>query len=235
MTWTHNVTDVFGNEHELDLQYLVLWSDPHINHRPNPKTGEGGILKYGRGHKWTTVEAMNHGLLDNLYDALRVYPTEKKRRQLLITGDVVMAIRDEGLPLVADVVDHAGVEAFLVPGNHDHCHPMHHKKYEDWQERYRDLGRLITLPVELTMQTIIGELTVCHFPFASIGDHTEDLRYASWRPEDRGQWLIHGHLHGTKGKLTSPRSVDVGVDSWDYGPVLFKHVLKLLRQEGAQQ
>lgn len=220
----HDITDVFGNGHELDLDNLVVTSDLHIGHRPNPKTGVGGILQYGRGDRWMTIDAMNDALLDSLYKVLA-----ETSGQLLLIGDAAMGQREENLPMIKDALDHAGATAFLVPGNHDHCHPMH-KKHVEWQEKYRDLGGLIPLPVQLEIPTHIGDVTVCHFPFASIGDHTEEMRYASWRPEDRGQFLLHGHLHGTKGKLTSPHSVDVGVDAWGYEPVMFADVLNFLKE-----
>jgi calcineurin-like phosphoesterase family protein len=218
MTWQHEVVDAFGHSHVIDLEHLVLWSDPHLNHN--------NILKYGRGDRWVTIESMNYSLLDELYDAL-----SSPEDQLLILGDVVMGQRDLGLPLLGNLLaELPHTKAFLIPGNHDHCHPMHKSggqpRCEAWVHKYTDLGRLTILPPELTFSTPEGDVTFCHFPFT--GDHTDEVRYQEWRPEDRGQYLLHGHLHGTHGARTGPRSMDVGVDAWGYRPVPFKLVFKQL-------
>jgi calcineurin-like phosphoesterase family protein len=55
----------------------------------------------------------------------------------------------------------------------------------------------------------IGERLVilCHYPFRA------------WNGQARGAVNLHGHSHG-RGKPL-PRQVDVGVDAWDFRPILF--------------
>lgn len=48
------------------------------------------------------------------------------------------------------------------------------------------------------------------------------------RLKDKGNWLLHGHVHNrwrVKGKM-----INVGVDVWDYKPVSAQEILKILRQ-----
>ena len=42
-----------------------------------------------------------------------------------------------------------------------------------------------------------------------------------WRSGHRGTWMLYGHSHGTLPDIGG-KTVDVGVDSWNYGPVSFE-------------
>ena len=48
-----------------------------------------------------------------------------------------------------------------------------------------------------------------------------------WNQSHRGAWQLHGHSHGS---LTDHggKQTDVGVDCWDYAPVSFDTLRKLM-------
>jgi calcineurin-like phosphoesterase family protein len=54
-------------------------------------------------------------------------------------------------------------------------------------------------------------LVLCHYPFRT------------WRDMGKGAINLHGHSHGRLKPL--PRQRDVGVDAWDFRPVLLEQVL----------
>ena len=49
--------------------------------------------------------------------------------------------------------------------------------------------------VQGTTTLRIGRTNVgpCHFPY--VGDSGDRDRYVEHRPPDRGEWLLHGHVH----------------------------------------
>ncbi len=132
-------------------------------------------------------------------------------------GDIVMGNRLESLEWIRKL----NGNILLLPGNHDHVHKMFlDKKSDDWGAKwvnaYEDVG------ITVCKENIIGTLNgityeMCHFPYE--GDHTEEERYAEWRPERSKNIdvLLHGHIHDlwkAKGN-----QVNVGVDVWDFAPV----------------
>lgn len=51
-------------------------------------------------------------------------------------------------------------------------------------------------------------------------------RYMDRRPDNNGQWLIHGHTHSTE-KLQG-RMIHVGVDAWNYTPVSIQTIESII-------
>lgn len=132
---------------------------------------------------------------------------------VFILGDAVMGQRAETLPLVDALAGHK----VLLPGNHDHVHPMHPERVvRRWVAPYAERFSLWTTDAIFWLADQWVDL--CHFPRS--GDHTEEERYLEWRPKDDGTWLLHGHVHGHQPThLDRPRHIDVGVDAWDFAPV----------------
>ena len=108
----------------------------------------------------------------------------------------------------------------LVPGNHDQCwlgngHP---RTRSSRKHLYQVLaGGGFNRVEDHPMPHLIAgeEVGLCHFPYD--GDHTADVRYPEWRPEDNGGWLLHGHVHDLWRQ--NGRQINVGCDVWDYTPV----------------
>ena len=88
----------------------------------------------------------------------------------------------------------------LVRGNHDPAS----RRFERLFERVDDLRSWRAGPDEL-------RVNACHWP----------LRL--WRGQFKGALLLHGHAHG--GLAAAGRSIDVGVDAWQWKPVPFDALL----------
>jgi len=56
---------------------------------------------------------------------------------------------------------------------------------------------------------------LCHFPYR--GDSQEQDRFPDARPIDKGEWLLHGHVHDRWSQ--NGRMINVGVDANDFTPV----------------
>ena len=104
----------------------------------------------------------------------------------------------------------------LVPGNHDTCW-RGRKKGPSQITAYLDLGGIALIvddpePVVLAGQTV----QINHFPYepATPG---QPVRFAQWRLEDNGDWLLCGHIH--QKWRQNGRQINVGVDAWDFTPV----------------
>jgi calcineurin-like phosphoesterase family protein len=82
----------------------------------------------------------------------------------------------------------------LVRGNHDPAS----RRFEELFRRVSDLRSWRIGPERL-------RVNACHWP----------LRL--WRGQFKGAVLLHGHAHG--GLATMPRSIDVGVDCWQWKPI----------------
>lgn len=128
-----------------------------------------------------------------------------------IVGDLCMGKMDDSLPVVSQLQGRLR----LIPGNHDRLHPMYRSKkhYDTWDGRYRDEAGIEVVKSVLCRIDVGHHRSVlfCHFPYA--GDHTgETDRYVSERPPDKGEMLVHGHVHDAwrqKG-----RQINVGLDAW---------------------
>ena len=188
---THILRDVFDVPHEIDTEHLFVSSDLHLGHRK--------ILDYCN-RPFADVDAMG-AFFAHCLDQLTEDDT------LLLLGDITW--RSEFLAPWKDLP----CTILNVPGNHDSSHPMHHR-HTRGAKRHRDIGGVYTLfATDILGDTEIGDVWLCHFP--AQGDHTGHERFDDCRlvvPDD--EWLLHGHLHGTAGKRTGPRSIDVGVDAW---------------------
>jgi len=59
-----------------------------------------------------------------------------------------------------------------------------------------------------------------HLPYS--GDSKEQERFNNYRPQNKGQFLIHGHVHNNW--RFKDNMINVGVDVWDYFPVSFNYI-----------
>lgn len=171
--------------------------------------------------KWRPFDS-----LDEMHDVTteRWNGVVKADDVVFLLGDAVMGQRAETLPLL----DRLNGSKALVPGNHDHIHPMFPKNRDRWREAYHQQFHGIFSPESIW--SLGGQwVTLCHFPRS--GDHTEQERYSEWRPADDGAWLLHGHLHSHEPTSPDrPRQIDVGVDAWDFTPVSEEQLLAIMEE-----
>lgn len=182
--------------------------------------GHTNIIKY-ENRPFDSVKEMNEGIVD------RWNATVDPEDTVFIVGDLCMGILTETLPLVKRL---NGTKV-LRSGNHDRCWYFSQKDPTEWKDKYLKAGLAVVDPGILTIRADLkGErFLVDHFPYTTIERHTG--RYDEYSPEDKGEWLIHGHVHSAwrqKG-----RQINVGFDPWG-GNLVHEDEIVALRRAGPQ-
>lgn len=189
---------------------MTLWftSDLHIGH---------ARINELAGRPFSSVEEMDYVLLNNWNSV--VSPLDS----VFVLGDLALGTFTESMQLAARLQG----EKFLVPGNHDRVSSLYRgsdAKKSEWQAAYRDAGFTV-VPEQLAMTLRDGtRVLMCHFPYE--GDSHGEDRYVEARPKDKGNWLLHGHVH-EQWKVRG-RMINVGVDVWDFTPVSEEEILKVI-------
>ena len=120
----------------------------------------------------------------------------------------------------------------LIIGNHDRNFRFRFNDmlYEDVFETIDDYCEIdMELPVldesgKITVATTQQSIAMSHFPRLSAlaeehGDWPSNWNeFADMAPTTEG-WLLYGHTHQDVPDGTDPRSVNVGLDAWDFKPV----------------
>lgn len=190
---------------------IFFTSDLHFGHRnitrycnrPFPDTDEG-------------VGEMNAGLVKRWNSVVR------PKDVIFVIGDFAMGNVKDNLQLLSVL----NGSKRLVAGNHDRC--WKHGKWKEekiasWRKEYLKAG---FDSIEMDARITIRDKTIHmnHFPFT--GDSHGGDRYEHARPKDRGQWLVHGHIHNLwrqKG-----RQINVGIDAWGGIPVSEFQLVELI-------
>lgn len=108
---------------------------------------------------------------------------------------------------------------------------------------YREID--MELPVldesgKITVATTQQSIAMSHFPRLSAlaeehGDWPSNWNeFADMAPTTEG-WLLYGHTHQDVPDGTDPRSVNVGLDAWDFKPVSGQQILAWLVSRCADQ
>ncbi len=211
----------WASDHHLGHQNIIEFSNRPFWHqiRVNSAFGDG----------WTDapdVEKMNAVLRDNHNDLVA------DDDEVWFVGDLALGRQQTTVPYFKEWKG----RKFLIPGNHDSCHPMH-PKYKRFVGLYEDAGFTI-LPTQVRTEVAGIPVLVCHFPYwedfvhngNSSGVYRVD-KFSGLRPDDDGGWLIHGHTHSPD-TLTKERQIHVGVDAWDYRPVSEDVIVAIMEGEG---
>ncbi len=148
--------------------------------------------------------------------------------EVWVLGDFAMGRIDDSLPVVARL----NGTVRLVMGNHDRpwCGSSPARRIPEWTERYLDAGfasvhdDAVCSHPAITAVTEGGGVRMCHFPYA--GDSHGEDRFVHHRPDDDGQWLLHGHVHETWRQHN--RQINVGVDAWAGHPVAVEEIAELI-------
>ncbi|MGH9186526.1 MAG: metallophosphoesterase family protein [Acidimicrobiales bacterium] len=166
--------------------------------------GHANIIEYS-SRPFDSVDAMNRALIDRWNEVVAADD------EVWMLGDFALGKTADTLPLVAEL---AG-RKILLTGNHDRCWPGHGWRADGWEERYLEAGFDEIQHGDGTIDVGEHKPLACHFPYR--GDSNDRDRFVDSRPVDRGQWLLHGHVH--ERWLQRGRMINVGVDAWDYRPV----------------
>ena len=166
--------------------------------------GHANIIDYC-GRPFADAESMNEALIER-WNA-QVHPHDT----VWVLGDVALGRIVDTLALVSALKGHKR----LLAGNHDRCWAGHGLRADGWTERYLDAGFDEVHQGQLAMAIGPHRAVVCHFPYR--GDSHDHDRYVEERPTDRGDWLLHGHVH--ERWRQRGRMINVGVDAWELAPV----------------
>lgn len=188
------------------LSFEWYTADLHLSH-----------VNIGRycGRPWSTVAAHDRALVS------RWNAVVGDQDRVLVVGDLAMGRIDESLEIATALRG----RKFLVPGNHDRCHPMY-SDYQRWTEMYEAAGFKVlqpTVPVVVhlwepdTEEPLSISVNACHYPHQGESRTNEPDRDGEWRPEPDSSPLLHGHVHDHW--LQRERCINVGVDVWNYFPV----------------
>ena len=163
---------------------------------------------------FTTVEEMNEGLVENWNRKV------KAEDEVYILGDFSLALRPvELFPRRLN-----GLK-YLVPGNHDYCHPHHKKGRRDlpkWKAFY-PLNGLTVLPLQTPFQLSDGtNVLLSHIPSTN-----QDPRYIGFAPSKFAGWVLCGHVH--EKWLVEGNNINVGVDQWGMSPVSEDEIIETIR------
>lgn len=181
---------------------IFLTSDLHLSHTRCAVQFRG----------FDSVEEHDEAIIDN-WNA-----TVGPHDAVIILGDAVMGKFVETVHLLGRL---RGSNIYLIPGNHDRCHPSYDKrphKREEWRRMYE--GYVTVLPLQVPLWGFL----LCHFPAA--GDHTPEERYPEYRPvlaDD--QWQLCGHVHDAWD--VRDRQINVGVDVRGFAPVAIEDLMQI--------
>lgn len=193
---------------------MTTWftADLHLGHR--------NIIDYC-GRPFADVDAMNEALVERWNDVVAAVDT------VWVVGDFALGKLADTLPLV-DLLHGRKV---LVAGNHDRCWDGHGRRADGWTERYLDAGFDEVLQGSTRIDIDGTSVVVCHFPYR--GDSQQHDRYVEHRPIDRGDWLLHGHVHDRW--IQTGRMINVGADATDFRPIHSDTVARMIRSGPSTQ
>lgn len=148
---------------------------------------------------FSSVEEMNEALIENYNSVV------KPEDMVYILGDVIFG----GTEKANSILSRLNGEKHLIIGNHDARNKGERKwlnlgfKSAKWNDRF-------------------DKFLLSHFPYKN---QEPDARTFKDQLEDKGDWLLHGHVHGLwkqKGRM-----INVGVDVWDFKPVHYDTLLQM--------
>ena len=189
---------------------MTRWwtSDHHFGHE--------NIIGYC-ARPFANADAMNRAMVNRWND------TVSDKDEIWILGDLVLG--QLTVNLSAHVSRLKG-RKILVPGNHDTCWTGR-KKGPSQTAAYLELGGIERIvdnpdPIELAGETV----KLNHFPY-NPQDPEHPTRFAQWRPENDGGWLLCGHIH--ERWRQNRKQTNVGVDAWNFAPVNDDTISEMIR------
>jgi calcineurin-like phosphoesterase family protein len=170
----------------------ITWfiSDTHFGHT--------NVINYCN-RPFATKEEMNLALI-------------KQWNKQVAKHDKVYHLGDFSLsPKVAlEIFPKLNGKLMLISGNHDSTF-IAHKKRGKYIRKYSEAG-VTTYSDAIYHELKNGELVVLsHLPYKTESGMKYDNRYNDLKPEDTGNNLLHGHLHGRYKKFEN--MIDVGWDA----------------------
>lgn len=185
-------------------------SDLHFGHRNMVN------WRNMRGCNFADADEMNEFIIER-YNSV-VEPEDV----VYLLGDLVMGTIADNLPLLKRL----NGTKFSTIGNHDRPFDCKPHRYQEWIDKYQEVG--VKFVSDFMWCDSFGSFSASHFPFS--GDHTDRERFLDRRPVDKGQWLVHGHVH--EAWRVNGRQINVGVDVWDFEPVSLEQIQNIMANNG---
>lgn len=193
----------------LEEREMTTWltSDQHYAHH--------NIIKYSN-RPFANIDEMTEELV-------------RRFNERVTNDDLVWHLGDFSLRecVVRPILARLNGRHSLVAGNHDACH-RRHRGWQTGASRYIGYG-FEQVHQGFTLEIAGQHVLLTHMPYLRTGDHEgrERDKYDQYRPEDKGGWLLHGHIH--QKWRQNGRMLNVGVDAWKYRPVSLEEVAQLIR------
>lgn len=186
---------------------IYFVSDFHIGH--------ARIIEYGQ-RPFASVEEMNEVLVNNWNSIVKSEDT------VYFLGDFSLSAH------YLTYVSRLNGCIILIAGNHDKCFDYVNKKAGSLPQRrklYYDAGFKEIINGQTTIQIDDKEVILCHFPYFE--DHPgSEPRYKEHRPIDKGQWLIHGHIH--QHRMKRGRQINVSCEVTNYRPISLEQIVQVM-------
>lgn len=169
----------------------------------DPHLGHSNIIKYC-DRPFESIQEMNDILISNY-------------NRIINSNDIVLWLGDCFLKGTLEdyksILNKMNGKKVLIVGNHD-----------------QGDAAMASLGFELVMKEAVMNISgvtcrISHYPYDSPGIVD---KHVNRRPQKNpGEILIHGHNH-SKDKITTKRSISVGVDAWNFYPALYDQVSELV-------
>jgi calcineurin-like phosphoesterase family protein len=194
------------------MRNLLCSSDMHFSHL-------NAATKF---REFRSVEEHDEFLVERWNDKVG------RNDRVIVFGDACMGTITESIKIIGRLNGRIS----LLPGNHDWTHPAHHGRQDAKASKIERMEALYAeafdeiLPLEFTLPGFFNgeDTTFCHFP--PFGDHTAEERFGEFRPHDRGQRFLHGHVHDLWADNDNGRLINVGVDVRGFAPVAIDELLE---------
>ena len=196
---------------------IFFTSDLHFGHK--------NIIQYS-GRPYQDVNEMREILILNWNSVVKPINT------IFILGDVVMGQREDSLTAISRL---NGVK-FLIPGNHDDCHPMYRDKkaYMRKLEMYEAAFGQVYLGDAARCAVDDEMYNLSHFPYRPQGNLDHQGRdFSPWQREDDGTTLLCGHVHEKWAEKKTDKGtlmINVGVDVRNYTPISLDQIRAIASQ-----
>ena len=167
--------------------------------------GHNNIIGYCN-RPYYNVEHMNRSLIEN-YNKM-IGPNDN----VVWVGDCFFCGAEERQKIMKQLNGHK----VLVRGNHDKGSP----------DLYTKIGFDLVVDTWMMLEISGVCVKVCHYPYFG-NDPQYENKYKNKMPiANENEILIHGHTHGFDKKKNN--MIHVGVDAWDYAPVPFVEIEKII-------
>lgn len=111
-----------------------------------------------------------------------------------------------------EIVSRLRGRIILVQGNHDN------KPHRFFKEIFQSFTELLDGQ----------QIEMSHYPYKGV-DCNDKRDFSEMQLEDKGNWLLHGHVHCLWKQ--NGRMINVGVDRWNYAPVSEQEIIDLISGE----